>query len=479
MGLGSKLKSLIGEDLLDDLQHQLKEVAAQGLDRHLKIAVTGLSRSGKTVFITSLVHHLMEAHQSRSLPFFEVASEQRIISVKDLSATSEKPFPLRQSIQALGQEPPLWPESTTGLSEVKLAIRYKPASRLKRLVNDTATLYLDIIDYPGEWLLDLPLLHLDFAQWCSKQQQLFALEPRATLAKNWCAAQSRIDWLAPANDDALAVLSEEYTALLHLLRNDENALSMIQPGRCVLPGEWASNPLLQLFPILNPPADLSQIPAGSMYQQLQQRYEDYKELIVKRFYREHFSRFDRQVVLVDCLKVLNHGKPCFDDMKSALTDILQSFNYGQSGFLRRLFSPRIDKVLFASSKADHVTANQHHNLDKFLELIIQDAQRDMRFDGIDTRCMALASIRSTESAEAVLDGQTISCLKGINKQTGETIALFPGEVPMELPSERDWNSSRFRFLDFAPRKLPQTDLKPAHHIRLDQALEYLTGDMFR
>lgn len=267
MGLGSKLKNLIGEELLDDIQHQLKEVATQGLDRHLKIAVTGLSRSGKTVFITSLVHHLLEANQSRSLPFFEVASDQRIISVKNLNSSSDAPFPLQQSIQSLGQEPPSWPESTTGLSEVKLAIKYKPASRLKRLVNDTATLYLDIIDYPGEWLLDLPLLHLNFEQWCNKQQQLFTLEPRATLAKNWIAAQNTVDWCSPADEQLLSVLSEEYTKLLHLLRNDENALSMIQPGRCVLPGELASSPLLQLFPILQPPS-LSSIPEGSMYQLL-------------------------------------------------------------------------------------------------------------------------------------------------------------------------------------------------------------------
>jgi uncharacterized protein len=27
------------------------------------------------------------------------------------------------------------------------------------------TLNLDIVDYPGEWLLDLPLLSLSFAEW--------------------------------------------------------------------------------------------------------------------------------------------------------------------------------------------------------------------------------------------------------------------------------------------------------------------------
>ena len=478
MGLGSKLKRLIGEDVLDDIQQQLKDVVEQGLDRHLRIAVTGLSRSGKTVFITSLVHHLLDAHQSQSLPFFEVASSGRIISVKNLSETSDTPFPLKQAIQDLGQQPPHWPASTVGLSEVKLAIRYRPASRLQRLVQETSTLYLDIIDYPGEWLLDLPLLNLDFNQWCDKQRTLFATEPRASLAKDWLAAQETIDWLAPADESVIKVLSDAYTDLLHTFRGEAYSLSMIQPGRCILPGQLQGDPLLQIFPVLFTIELSEPAPEGSYYQVLASRYEAYREHVVKRFYREHFSRFDRQVVLVDCLKALNHGKACFEDMKLAITEILQSFNYGASGFIRRLFSPRIDKVLFASSKADHVTANQHHNLDKFLELIIQDAQRDMRFEGIETRCLAIASIRSTESAEAVLDGQTLSCLKGTRKENGEEVALFPGEIPTDLPREQDWNSNRFRFLDFAPRRLPLTDLKPEHHIRLDQAIEFLTKEIF-
>ncbi|MFY0656061.1 YcjX family protein [Neptunomonas sp.] len=477
MGLGSKIKRLVGTDFVDDVQQQIKDVMDQGLDKHIKIAVTGLSRSGKTVFITSLTHHLLHAHQNKSLPFFSAAGDHRIISVKNISDQSPHPFPLKDAVSALSQEPPQWPPSTTGLSEVRLAIKYKPGNRLKRLVTDSATLYLDIIDYPGEWLLDLPLLNHNFEQWCDKQRELFALEPRASLAQSWLKAQESFDWLAPADASRIDELSREYTALLHLFRQQPYALSLLQPGRCILPGDMTGDPLLTLFPVI-PAVDKSDVPPDSAYALLQHRYSLYREQVVKRFYREHFSRFDRQVVLVDCLKALNNGKPCFDDMKLALTDILQSFNYGSSGFLRRLFSPRIDKVLFASSKADHVTANQHHNLDKFLELIIQDAQRDMRFEEIDTACLAVASIRSTESAQAKLDGQQISCLKGYDKSTGEVVALFPGEVPVELPTDNDWNSSRFQFVDFAPKKLPSSDLRPEHHIRLDQALEYLTGDLF-
>lgn len=479
MGLTRRIKRLVDESdaLLDDLQQQVKEVLEQGLDQHVRIAVTGLSRSGKTVFISTLAHHLLSPQLDQSLPFFQMGSRGRILSVKNISELAPQPFPLQSALNALSSDPPHWPASTEGLSEIRLAIRYRPTSRVQRWLQESATLYVDLIDYPGEWLLDLPLLRLDFRQWCQRQQQLFSQSPRAEVAAHWLAQQRMIDWLAPADPDRLARLSAEYVQILQTLRN-EHQLSLLQPGRCVLPGAWQDDPLLALFPVLVLPAVETSPPEGSYYAVMQQRYRDYCQHIVKPFYREHFSRFDRQVVLVDCLKALNNGQTCFDDMKLALTDVLQSFNYGPSSFLRRLFSPRIDKVLFASSKADHVTANQHHNLDKFLELIIQDAQREMRFEGIETRALAIASIRATEAAEARLNGQTLSCLKGVLKDTGETQAIFPGEVPTELPGPADWNQQRFRFLDFAPRRLPQVDLKPEHHIRLDQALEFLLGDRF-
>lgn len=484
MGIGSRLKRMLGEQRVEDIRHQLKSGMDEGLERHVRIAVTGLSRSGKTVFISALAHHLLQAHQSRSLPFLGAAAEGRVISVKELSGkdiSSSKPgkqpvppFPLHSALQALNQQPPQWPPSTEGISAVRLAIRYQPGNRFKKLLTETSTLYVDLIDYPGEWLLDLPLLQLSFRDWCQQQQALFAEEPRASLGAEFREQIAAIDWQQPVSDHTLGELSASYNRFLQACRSA--ALSLLQPGRCVLPGELAGDPLLQLFPLLQlPDADQELDPASGLAK-MQQRYLDYREQVVRQFYRQHFSRFDRQVVLVDCLKTLNNGKACFDDMQQALAAVLQSFHYGQSSLLRRLFSPRIDRVLFAATKADHVTANQHHNLDKFLELLIEHAQRDLRFDGIDTECMALASIRSTESAQAKLDGQQLSCLRGYDKHSGEQIALFPGEVPVELPTPEDWNNERFRFVDFAPTRLPQQQLRSEHHIRLDQALEYLLGD---
>lgn len=38
-------------------------------------------------------------------------------------------------------------------------------------------------------------------------------------------------------------------------------------------------------------------------------------------------------------------------MRLALTQLMQSFHYGQRTLFRRLFSPVIDKLLFAATKA--------------------------------------------------------------------------------------------------------------------------------
>ncbi|MDI5568743.1 YcjX family protein, partial [Salmonella enterica subsp. enterica serovar Kentucky] len=42
------------------------------------------------------------------------------------------------------------------------------------------------------------------------------------------------------------------------------------------------------------------------------------------------------------------GPQAFNDMRLALTQLMQSFHYGQRTLFRRLFSPVIDKLLFAA-----------------------------------------------------------------------------------------------------------------------------------
>ncbi len=84
-------------------------------------------------------------------------------------------------------------------------------------------------------------------------------------------------------------------------------------------------------------------------------------------------------------------------MRLALTQLMQSFHYGQRTLFRRLFSPVIDKLLFAATKADHVTVDQHSNMVSLLQQLIQDAWQNAAFEGISMDCLGLASIQATQS----------------------------------------------------------------------------------
>ena len=72
---------------------------------------------------------------------------------------------------------------------------------------------------------------------------------------------------------------------------------------------------------------------------LKARYQEYQQKVVKAFYKHHFSTFDRQIVLVDCLQPLNAGYESFHDMRHAIEQIMHSFRYGQKQYVKELVCP--------------------------------------------------------------------------------------------------------------------------------------------
>ena len=165
-----------------------------------------------------------------------------------------------------------------------------------------------------------------------------------------------------------------------------------------------------------------------------ERFERYREEVVRGFYEEHFSRFDRQIVLVDLLSALNAGPDHFADTQESLALILKSFRYGGSGLLSRLFAPRIDRLLFAVSKADHVAPNQHPALKQLLELMIRPAARAPRYEGITTEVMTLASLRCTDVVRTEHHGQVLSCVRGHLKDGRARPSCSPARSRPTCPS---------------------------------------------
>ena len=465
---------------MNRIGNEFNKLVNRSLDRHVRLAVTGLSRAGKTAFITSLINQLMHVSTNPRLPLFTAVRDGYLLGAKrvpqlDLHVPK---FAYDEGINSLLATPPAWPEPTKDVSQTRLALRYKPQKGPMKLLQDTATLYLDIVDYPGEWLLDLPLLDMSFTEWSAQQAKLMKGQ-REALAQKWLALGAELDPFAPADEAQIEAISNAFTDYLYRCKS-EGGLHWVQPGRFVLPGELAGAPVLQFFPFAwlkhHSEAELAQADEHSNFAMLEQRYKYYQQHVVKAFYRDHFPKFDRQIILVDCLAPLNTGPESFNDMRQALDQLMQSFKYGRSSLMRRLFSPRIDKVLFAATKADHVTPEQHPNLVSLLQQMVNEAWQTASFEGIKMDCVSLSSIQATEPGFVSYHGQQMPALRG-SDMDDQPQTIYPGEVPRRLPNDTYWEQNGFDFVNFRP--LAQQNDEPLPHIRMDKALEYLLGDKLK
>ncbi|TIX88950.1 YcjX family protein [Rhizobium sp. P44RR-XXIV] len=458
----------------------------------IRLGVTGLSRSGKTVFISSLVHNLLNAGR---LPLFEPVQSGRVSSVR-LEPQPDDAVPRFQyedHIRSLVKER-IWPDSTRAISELRITLEYQSASGWNRLFSP-GRLSIDIVDYPGEWLLDLPLLGKNFRTFSDETLALAATGIRAELSQDWLAMTENADIAAPADEMKARELATAFAWYLKACKSDERSLSTLPPGRFLLPGDLDGSPALTFAP-LKLPAEGS-APKGSLWAMMERRYEAYKSVVVKPFFREHFARLDRQIVLVDALQAINRGPEAVQDLERALTDVLACFRPGNNSFFSSLLGRRIDRVLVAATKADHLHHESHDRLEALTRRLVERAVQRIGMAGAGIEVMAIASVRATREATVTRDGQTLPVIVGtpMDKETiaGEIFdgdrktAVFPGDLP-ENPRwlfealESDGakvHLPEVNVVRFRPPELDETGggIKlSVPHIRLDRAMQFLFGD---
>lgn len=461
------------KNALKKLRGKAEKAVHRSLDQHVKLAVTGLSGSGKTAFITALVKHLTSQANEKNLPFFDVMREKRHIATKVVpqQALTIPTFEYDRALSSLlpSEGLPQWPASTERINTLRLAIKYQSNAGLRGHFSPQSTLHLDIIDYPGEWLLDLPMLDQTFKQWCTQQYGLLTTSPRLEKAQPFLTALADFDATAEIDEKALASLSSEYQSLLQSLKKDTK-LAMLQPGRMLMPGELTGAPILQFFPVANVP---DEIPAGSNLAHLQKRYNAYVKEVVKPFYNEHFRHFDRQIVLVDVLSALNEGPETLHEQSDVINQLLNHFNYGEAGFFKRLFKPNIDKILFAANKSDHISSAYHKDLALLLDSIVHDKTNHLKFEGVQIETMAMSSIAATKPKQVSEGGKSLDCIYGKPLNENEWLTYLPPQPPARLLMANEWPQHGFEFLSFAPMPCPERRFE---HIRLDHVMEYLLGD---
>jgi predicted YcjX-like family ATPase len=180
-----------------------------------------------------------------------------------------------------------------------------------------------------------------------------------------------------------------------------------------------------------------------------------------------------------------------------VTEILACFRPGRGNFLSDLVSKRIDRILIAATKADHLHHESHHRLQAIVRRLAERAIARANFTGADVDVVAMAAVRATREGTVKQGRETLPVILG-TPLAGETIgdqtfdgktetAIFPGDLP-ERPGSvfeagnghrQDDTDPAIRFVRFRPPKLEQTAegvTLSLPHIRLDRALQFLIGD---
>jgi hypothetical protein len=460
----------------------------------VRLGVTGLSRAGKTVFITALIHGLTRGGR---FPVFEPYATGRIARARLEPQPDDAVarFDYENHLRALIEER-RWPNSTVDISELRLVVDYQRRNGADR------TLTLDIVDYPGEWLLDLPLLNKSYEQWSRESLALSRERPRAHLAAAWHAHLKTLNATGREDEQAALAAARLFTDYLRGCRDERFAMSLLPPGRFLMPGNLAGSPALTFAPLDLPGEGEApqESPNGSLWAMMVRRYEAYKDVVIRPFFRDHFARLDRQIVLVDALAAFNAGPEALHDLEAALAGILDCFRIGRSTLFSSLFRPRIDRILFAATKADHLHHSSHDRLEAVLRRALSSAVARAESTGAEIDVVALAAVRATREAMVARGRDKLPSILGTPAPgeiaNGEAfdgnteVATFPGDLPTdaeELFKGEDAfrglasaaaEKTDFRFLRFRPPLLERdgTNEPALPHIRLDRALQFLIGD---
>ena len=218
---------------------------------------------------------------------------------------------------------------------------------------------------------------------------------------------------------------------------------------------------------------------------MQRRYDAYKSRVIQPFFREHFAKIDRQIVLVDVLSALHQGPQAVEDLRRTMADVLDAFRPGRNGWLTGILGgKRVEKILFAATKADHLHHTQHPALTGIMRAMLREAVAAPISQARRRRRSRWQACARTVEETVLREGVSLDAVRGRLLSNGKQAVMYPGQLPTDptrlLSPAREgaekWLDADYALMEFAPAR---TTLRPGEgppHIRLDRAAEFLIGD---
>ncbi len=427
--------------------------------RVLRIGVTGLARSGKTVLLTSIAAALLSPGRAG------LSARIRDARLSPSGAESLPRFEYERHLAALAADPPRWPERTDAVSllalDLEIADPPLPARRVR----------LELLDYPGEWLLDLPLLDQGYEAWSASVLSRLQRPSLAQAARDFLGFVHGLPASAPADERLAEAGHRLYRTMLERLR--DHGLSMLQPGRFLMPAPGASPPWERFFP-------MAAARGGALQSLLRRRYDAYVGAVREALASPLFGDMDRLVVLADLLGALHAGPDAFADVRAALAAAAGSLRWQGSwldlaaSLARLRLPPRvIRRVAFVASKSDHVAGRQRGNLAGLMRSLTAAPAGSRSAQ----RALAVAAARCTEDFVWTLEGRPVSAVRGRVLGERQRTRSYPGEVPDQPPDAAYWAHPFLDLPAFEPVRLPEAGRMGVPSIGLDALLGFLLEDV--
>lgn len=336
-----------------------------------RFTITGLSRSGKSMLFTSLITMLKSRSEEgyACLPLLRYLPPSQVLDMQIAPIEGYKPFPHLDNIEALEQG--IWPDATEEAYGFKLIVRLKQTESLKRHVLPHTDVVFEFIDYPGEWITDIPMLSKTYAQWSDSAWAQLSSGPQQYYANAWKAVVNQFDFEQAPTPERITQLLNAYRS--YLVDAKANGISLLQPGSFLLESsdfnwrEFGFTPL---------PSSITSDVSHPWFIAFNKHFSTFQTKWLTPLKQSIFKETDKQIILIDLFEGLNHSRQHLYQLKETLSHLADTFVYGQSGWFSRtiLKKEQIGRVAFAATKADLIPHSQRDNLLSLLTQITEGAR---------------------------------------------------------------------------------------------------------
>ncbi|HCB17932.1 MAG TPA: hypothetical protein DEP76_12895, partial [Alteromonas sp.] len=223
------------------------------------------------------------------------------------------------------------------------------------------------------------------------------------------------DFEQPPTPDAINVLVSKYRE--YLLAAKAQGISMLQPGSFLIPGsgfDWQEYGFTPL------PSRISSDLSSPWTQRFTHHFEVFQKNWLAALKQSTFRETDKQIILVDLFEGLNHSKSHLYQLRETLSNLAQTFVYGDPGWVQRhlLRQQKIAKVAFVATKSDLIPAAQKDNLLALLKDVTRGATAQLDKDEIQFEHFLVSAIQATDA------GSNEQALRYVNSEGRYMEATF-------------------------------------------------------